>query len=326
MQYMTRKIAIRLSIFVVLVVLAALLLSLLTKTPDKNDGSQSTNSITTSSNFRLDGIERTYTVHVPYGYSPNKAYPVLFGLHGGFGTSKQFEQSSGLSELADQRGFIAVYGQGTSWGRIKAPVWNAGGCCGKAVDAQKNIDDVGYAREVMKRVGKDYRVDTARLFVTGMSNGGMMANRLACEAADLFAGAAIVSGTIQVSSCTPSKQLPILIIHGTADANVPYYGGTGSKAINQSTYIPVEQEFAEWGVRNGCSGAVTTVRQPDDSSTGKTVDKLSYPRCRQPTILYRINDGEHEWPGGQLTTNRLERSEPTKVMNASRTIVDFFGF
>ncbi|MFZ2544663.1 MAG: hypothetical protein WAW80_01675, partial [Candidatus Saccharimonadales bacterium] len=106
---------------------------------------------------------------------------------------------------------------------------------------------------------------------------------------------------------------------------VPYSGGVGSKAINRSTYASVEHGFADWGKRNGCDGTIHIVRQPSDSNDGKTVDKLSYPKCQKQTVLYRVNNGEHEWPGGKPASNLLERSEPTKVINVSQIIVNFFG-
>lgn len=269
-----------------------------------------------------DGLTRSYRVRIPKGYDPSNASSVLFAFHGGFGSAEQFETASHLSDFADKRGFIVVYGQGTSLGVVRAPVWNAGGCCGKAAG---KIDDVGYVRDVVAEVQKKYHVDASRIYMTGMSNGGMMVNRLACEAADLFAGAAIVSGTIQINSCHPVKQMPILIMHGTKDTNVPYYGGVGGKSFNQSTYISVEQELAEWGKRNGCEGTASVTTVPPLVNDGKTVDRLDFPRCVQATVLYRVNNGIHEWPSGEASSNILEKPLPTKVINASKTILDFFG-
>lgn len=272
-----------------------------------------------------DGLSRTYRVYIPRNYDSLKKYPVLFGFHGGFGTAEQFEKSTNFSALADESGYIAVYGQGLSFAKTYAPVWNAGGCCGQAVDSQKNIDDVGYVRSVVSQVEKKYNIDSSRIFAAGMSNGGMFSNRLACEAADIFSGVAVVSGTIQINTCNPSRKMPILLIHGTQDENVPYYGGQGSKAINQSTYISVEQELADWGNRNGCSGAVVTASIPPLVNDGNTVNKLTFPNCRAETTLYRINGGIHEWPGGGANQNPLEKPSPTKVLDASKTIIDFFG-
>ena len=272
-----------------------------------------------------DKLTRTYVVHIPKNYDPAKAYPVLFGFHGGFGHADQFEQSSQFSPLADQRGFIVVYGQGTEWGLLKAPVWNGGACCGQAVDAQKNVDDVGYVRTIVTQIKAKYHIDSKRIYTTGMSNGAIFSNRLACEAADIFAGAAPVSGTMQITTCTPSKQMPILMIQGTADTNVPYEGGPGS-GLSGATFIPVVQAFADWAKRNACTGPITTtVIPPLETTDGHTIDKLEYGNCAQPTVLYRINGGIHEWPSGDLNANRATKQEPSKALNASKTIADFFG-
>lgn len=271
-----------------------------------------------------DGI-RSYLVHIPEGYDPGKLYPVLFGFHGGFGTAEQFERSSHFSTLADERGFIVVYGQGTAWGLVKAPVWNAGDCCGQAVESDRDIDDVGYVRSVIADIQNRYSVDTSRIYMAGMSNGGMMVNRLACEASDLFSGGAAVSGTIVFSPCNPDKSIPMLLMHGTADENVPYDGGVGKVAFNKTDHISVEQAFADWGKRNACVGMPVTTPVPPLASDGKTVDKLEYRQCGEPVVLYRVNGGIHEWPGGGANSNALEQTLPTKVIDASQTIADFFN-
>ncbi len=276
-----------------------------------------------------DGLTRSYMVHIPKGYTPTKKYPVLFGFHGEFGTAEAFANSTAFSSYSDARGFIVVYGQGTALGPVKSATnWNAGSCCGQAVTNKKNIDDVSYMRKVVQDIESKYAVDTSRIYITGMSNGSMFSNRLICQVSDIIAGAATVSGTFQIpfSSCTPSKQVPILVIHGTKDTTVPYYGGAGSGAATKSnTFIPVEKEFAEWGTRNGCSGAITTISVPPlETTDGNTVDELTYPSCTQQVVLYRVNGGVHEWPSGLPGKNPLEKGSPSKALNASLTIVDFF--
>lgn len=240
--------------------------------------------------FTWAGKERTYKVHIPAKFDENRDYPVVLLLHGAFGSAQQFERVTGFDDLADEKGFIAVYGQGTEWGQRDIAVWNAGMCCGDAAQPLQNIDDVGYSKEVIARLSKVYRVDKNRVYAAGMSNGGMMANRLACEASEVFKGIAAVAGTIQVSTCTPSAKDSVLIIHGTADNTVPY-GGGASKTLTDVTTIPVMTEFADWGKRNGCTGAPVT-------KTDKQTDLVTYPSCAQPVELIRINGGRHVWPVG----------------------------
>lgn len=271
------------------------------------------------------GASRAYRVHVPKRYDATKKMPVLFVFHGGFGSAEQIEYSSHLSALSDERGYIAVYGQGTAYGVLGAQVWNGGGCCGQAQEDKKNIDDVGYVREVFAQVNEKYNIDKARVYTTGMSNGGIFSNRLACEASDIFTGAAIVAGTIQIPTCTPTRKIPILIMHGTKDENVPYNGGVGPEAFTKSSYMPVEQGFAEWGMRNGCVGDISTTKIIPLVSGGNTIDKLTFAICAVPVVLYRINGGIHEWPGGERNRSKLVKPEPSGAIDASKTILDFFG-
>jgi len=272
-----------------------------------------------------DGLSRTYQIYIPKNYNPSKKHPVLFAFHGGFGTAETFENGTGFSILADARGYIAVYGQGTATANPKATSWNAGACCGSAQEDRQNVDDVNYVRNVISLIKTKYNIDQNRIYATGMSNGGMFANRLACEASDLFAGVSTVSGTITVSSCNPQRQTPILIMHGTNDTHVPYNGGVGPEANVLTSFITVEKEFADWGRRNDCSGEITETAIPALVNDGKTIDKLTYASCSTPVVLYRINNGEHEWPGGKNQNNPLEKSIQTQVISASETILDFFG-
>lgn len=271
------------------------------------------------------GLDRSVVVHLPVGYDGGGRFPVLIALHGGFGSPAQFERSSGFSDVADAHGFIVAYGQGTAWGRLAAAVWNAGGCCGQAADAVRNVDDVGYLREVVAHLTAAYRIDSARVYLAGMSNGAMMANRVACDAADLVAGVAAVSGTIQDPSCDPARPVPVLMMHGTADDNVPYEGGMGSVAVNQASFEPVEQAIDAWARRNGCEGPAITESDVAGHDDGITVDRLTFAACEAATVLYRLNGGVHEWPGGAPVDNPLEPKTPTTSIDASETIADFFG-
>ena len=246
--------------------------------------------------FTWAGQERGYLVHVPKNFDESREYPLLLALHAAGSTAVQFERSSGFDALSDARGFIVVYGQGTSGGS-RTNVWNAGGCCGTAAAKQLNVDDVGFAKEVVKRMQAAYRIDAKRVFVAGMSNGGMMAHRLGCEASDVFHGIAAVAGTIQVATCNPPQKLPVFMVHGTEDATVPYAGGA-SKTLPNLVLVPVEATFVDWARREGCVGNRTT-------ASDKGVDILSFPHCDQPVQLIRINRGWHQWPRGtaQLITN-----------------------
>lgn len=270
-----------------------------------------------------DGRVRTYMVHLPRGYDPKNTYPVMVVLHGGGGNSQNIADMSQMSPVADANGFIVVYPEGaTREHGLGLPTWNAGTCCAYA--AQANIDDVGFIRHVVAQVSATYQADRARIFVAGMSNGAMMAQRLACEAADLFAGAASVAGALQIPTCTPARPIPILLIHGTADESVPYNGGTGHTTVTRDYAFPaVEQLLRDWAARNGCSGQPATTVVPPLVDDGITIDDIAYQTCAAPVALYRINGGAHAWPGGRPGA-RQEAARPTQAFNASEAIWNFF--
>lgn len=270
-----------------------------------------------------DGLIRTYTVHLPPSYDKTKSYKLVVALHGGFGSGASMEAQTNLSKVADMRTgekFIIVYPDGY---KDVARAWNAGGCCGSPV--LKNIDDVSFIKELVASLKTKYSI--SRVYATGMSNGGMLANRLACEAFDIFTRVAPVSGTIQVPTCTPTKPVGILMVHGTADTRVPYNGGFGTgKPTAGVTFVSIPKTLSDWAIRNKCSANLSTTVIPPLTNDGITIDKLRYSKCLVPTMLYRVNGGSHSWPGGTATgINILEDKSPTQSLNTSKVILDFFA-
>ena len=271
--------------------------------------------------FEWDGLDRRYLVYTPTGYDGSAPLPVVMAFHGGTGWAERFERTSGLDEMADEFGFLVVYGEGTPVNRLFGNVWNAGDCCARAGDAYDSVDDVGYVREVVRRGEASYSVDSDRVYATGMSNGAMLVHRLACEASDLFAGFAAVSGTIQVDECDPSRPVPMLMMHGTEDTSVPYEGGVGSGA-GQVVAIPVETLFQDWAERNSCSG-ISQTRSVDALERGVfSVDQFDALGCTEPVRLLRVNGGPHSWFGGDRVA--MTRSGAKASISSPEAIVEFF--
>lgn len=295
--------------------------------PVKTSQNTSRNSSFPSGSFSkalttADGLSRTYLVHVPIGYEPDKRYSLVIALHGGFGSGESMEKQTRMSDLADQNGFIVVYPDGVANSNgVRA--WNAGNCCG--APAKNTIDDVGYMRQLVASLESTYSVDKEKVFATGMSNGAMLVNRLACEASDVFAGVAPVSGTPQVSVCNPKRTVPILMIHGTSDAVVPFNGGTGTSFVTKdNSFISVTQALSDWSVRNKCLGKEVVTSIPPLTNDGITIDKVAYSNCAAATVLYRINGGTHSWPGG-TQARAQESAAPSQSFDASKTIWAFFS-
>ncbi len=182
----------------------------------------------------FDGLTRSYLVHVPPSYTGAAPVPLVVDIHG-FSSGADFQRSlSGFLALSDAEGFIVVYPQGV------ANAWNGGICCSTATD------DVGFLRALVAQLELDAAIDADRIYATGLSNGGAMAHRLACEAADLFAAAAPLAFPISIdppSSCVPSRPIPVLTFMGLTDVLVPYGGGAFPSA--QTT-------IDHWRATNAC--------------------------------------------------------------------------
>jgi polyhydroxybutyrate depolymerase len=151
-----------------------------------------------------DGLERSYILYVPPSIDWSQPIPLVFVFHGGTGNAESAIRMSGFNEVADQNGFLVAYPNGT--GRLsdeKLLTWNGGDCCGYA--QQKNVDDVGFTRAIVTDLQSLANIDTKRIYASGMSNGGILSQRLACEAADIFAAVAPVAGTLNFSPCNPSQ-------------------------------------------------------------------------------------------------------------------------
>lgn len=295
------------------------------------------------------GHDRPYIVHTPPGYEVGKPHAVVIGLHGGGGHAEQFMRSSGLNDAVDRAGMIAVYPSGYPGKKLESlRTWNAGKCCATAM--ADGSDDTAYIRAVLDDLPRHYTVDPARIFVTGHSNGAMMAYRLSCELSDRIAAIVPVGGQSVFGRCAPARAIPVLHIHGTADNCATYTGGeqcggcfgsametmSGRESPNIGTMRwpcdPVPESLAARAALYRCgSGPVTagqdgalTCQRWEACENGATV------------TLCSIEGAGHAWPGGEgraacrtrpegiACRSWRERSGATSSVNAAAMIVDFF--
>ena len=240
----------------------------------------------------FDGLERTFRVHVPDAIAPASGYPALIVLHGGTGNGRQIERSSGFSELADQFGFVAVYPDGTGSVDMRY-TWNADNCCGFA--HRQDVDDVGFISALIDELIANYDVDPSRVYVTGFSNGAMMTFRLACELSDRIAAAAPYAGALNTDSCAATNPVPILIMNGDADQNVPVAGGTSDErgSASQAERIDNPTAFAvqTWVQIDACSGSPVSTNDTEALVT-------TYSGCAGGTEVEQvlIHGWDHHWP------------------------------
>ena len=180
----------------------------------------------------VGGLNRTYVVHVPKGHDPKTPMPVVLALHGATMNGPMMAWFSGLNRKADEAGFIAVYPNGT--GSFSSFTWNGGNCCGSAM--QNNVDDVAFIDALLDDLIASYHVDTRRIYATGMSNGAIMAYRLAAELSDRIAAIAPVSGAVGTEISQSKRPVSVLHFHGTMDEYIPFQGGKGKKSISGTQF------------------------------------------------------------------------------------------
>lgn len=232
----------------------------------------------------FDGLERSFLVFVPAGYDGLKPIPLVLNLHGAGSTAAEQVIYSQLNLVSDTAGFLVVIPDAID------NFWNSG----FSFIPPGSPDDVSFLLGLLDSMSTRYNIDPNRIYSTGMSNGGFMSYRLACEASDRIAAIASVTGSMAdnvYASCDPLRVVPVLEIHGTADLTVPFDGGLSSTAI------PDVVEF--WRVHNECPELPVISDFPDLESEGCTVQAQRYFPCRDwsEMLLYRIENGGHTWPG-----------------------------
>ncbi len=272
--------------------------------------------------LEYDGRNRSVIVHIPPTYDDNQNdVPLVFMLHGGSGTARQASKSYLWKEKSDEEGFIVIFPDGT--GSIQT--WNVGHCCGSA--RKQNVDDVGFIQTLVDEAIVNLRIDTARIYATGMSNGGMLSHKLASEMSTVFAAVAPVAGTIggQVHPWSdeqqidpPEQPIPIIMFHGELDTNVQYYGGESQGGF-PTNRIDMSQEdcIFFWVEENG------TITTPDIhvSDSGNIITRTyEDPNENADVIHITIADQGHAWPGGVPGFG----DPPTQEISATDLAWDFF--
>lgn len=273
--------------------------------------------------LKFQGSARNYVLHVPGNYDPKRPAALVVALHGGGGHAAYMadDERYGLIAKSESEGFIALFPNGYSkFPRGRLATWNAGGCCGDARD--RNSDDVGFVRALVDEVGAQVSIDRQRIFATGMSNGGMMAYRLACEAGDMFRAVASVAGTEALADCLPERPIAVLHIHARNDTHVLFDGGAGADAFRDSTkvmnFVSVPETVARWVKRNRCNNSPRRVLD----KPGGYCDE--YPGCQENASvqLCVTEAGGHSWPGAKTT--RRGKEDASQAMRANEVIWEFF--
>lgn len=265
--------------------------------------------------MRWDGVTRTYRVFVPTSYVTGTPAPLVVGLHGGFGSARQFERDNGLKPALAQRAMLGVFPDGVAGPLTGIRTWNAGNCCAYSMNAE--VDDVGFINALVQRLTRQYTVDPDRIYAIGHSNGAMLSYRLGCDLPGVFAAIAPVAGAIDPTRrCQPGHRLNVLVIHGYRDRNVPYAGGVGT-GYSQVDYASVAEAMTRWRRINQC-GPDSTVDEVGDRRTTDAVGCAAGGDLRLRTLL----DGNHEWPGG--ADRAFVAGSPSRALDATADALDWF--
>lgn len=266
--------------------------------------------------LRHEGRERGFIVHVPKAYRADRPAPLVLALHGGGGSMEVMAKDRlyGLVSQSEASGWIVVFPNGYSRVAGRLATWNAGICCGAARD--RGSDDVGFLRAVVAEVQQRVAVDPQRVFATGMSNGGMMSYRLACEASDIFRAIAAVAGTDGTTDCRPGRPVPVFHLHAKDDDRVLFNGGSGSASDTHANFVSVPATVDKWARLNACSGPTQTVWQ----RPGVTCEVRSGCADGAEVRLCVTDSGGHSWPGGRKALG----GKGSTALDATEEIWAFF--
>jgi polyhydroxybutyrate depolymerase len=265
--------------------------------------------------------KRGYWLYWPDRYQGEKSMPLVLALHGDGSDADSLARFSGLNEKADEAGFLVVYPNGTGQ-REKMLTWNAGRCCGYA--QHRNIDDTEFIEKILNEVEKGYPVDRSRIYVTGISNGAMMAYRLVSELPHRIAAVAAVAGSLEVDSFSIKWPVPVMHFHGTQDEFVPYRGGHGPRSTNRVHFTSVQDTIETWAWINEANKVPETVELPDKADDGTRVVRHTYRASKTgaDVILYEIQGGGHTWPGRPVSDKILGAA--TQDISANDLMWEFF--
>jgi polyhydroxybutyrate depolymerase len=274
-----------------------------------------------SRSMEIDGQRRTYQVHIPSQPPGPAGLPLVFIFHGMGGDAPAITKITGMTQKADQAGFIVVYPEGS--GSKELRTWEAGQRRGP--DDVQRPDDVEFVRRLLEELPNLVPLDATRVYAAGISNGGMLCYRLASEMSDRFAAIASVAGPTAYEVSPPTYPVPVLHFHGLADRVVPATGpAKGTPAMIR--FDSVDRTVERWRQFNNCEATPTISSEPDRVVDATTVTRHYYAPKQQggaEVILYLIEGGGHTWPGQPPQFPFAGRS--TKDIVANDIIWEFFA-
>jgi polyhydroxybutyrate depolymerase len=282
-------------------------------------------------NIRYQNLERKSLLFYPENYekenfslNPNiRTYPLLISLHGGGGSiDSNIKLTRGrLIELKEKYRFFLLFPEGYD------KQWNDGRDVPNSKAHQENIDDAGYIKYLIEYMKKHFPIDENNVYIFGISNGGMMSFRIACEYSNEITGFASIAATMPEhlkSDCIIKKKLKMILIHGTEDPLVPFNGGDVKVLFRKrGKVLSAEETIQFWLNKNECDKKALISSLEKDSDT-KTL--ISHYKCKNQSFVrfYKILNGGHTWPGGFQYLPEWYIGKTTQNFRAEEEIIQYF--
>lgn len=260
-------------------------------------------------NMMVDSIKRSFLTYIPAITDKDYKMPLIISLHGGFASPKGQFHLADFRPIADQDKFIVIC-------PASKHMWHDGKNNG-------GIDDVKFIDKLITYAVNTYHIDPQRVYVTGISNGGFMTSRLACQLYKRIAAIAVVAASLDVNEGYDLESpMPVIYMHGTKDKIVSYNGG---KMFGRQIYSQKEI-IQKWVKLDGCNPEPVITNIPDTAKDSTSVVKEEYlnPANGLKVVSYTINNGGHTWPGGWQFMPEFIVGKTTKNLNACQVIWGFF--
>ncbi len=265
-----------------------------------------------------EGLERSFLIYVPTNIKENA--PLVVAIHGYTSSAKTLMGYSGINQVADKEGFLVAYPQGTKDSRDNN-FFNVG----YEFHSDSKVNDVNFIREIVFNLTKDYKLNSKRVFATGMSNGGDMSYLLACTSSDLFTAVAPVAGVMMkdtLENCNPVKKIPIFEIHGTKDS-ISKFEGDMNNEDKWGAYYDLPSTIKFWVNKHALNEKETIQLENKNTEDGTTITFERYwsDESQREVWFYIVNDGNHTWPGMTGLFSRTANQD----INSAEEIWKFFS-
>lgn len=275
--------------------------------------------------IKVGELDREFLIYVPKDLKSDEALPLVFVFHGGNSNAKGVMNLAQFNLIADRENAIVVYPQGVGGN------WNDGRINTASQAYREDVDDLAFFDRLLAEVSQKHAIDPKRIYLTGISNGGIFSHHAAANRSDKIAAIAAVVGGVAApvaEKFEPTDPVSVLIIQGTADPLMPYEGGkvAGGASKNRGSVVSTDRAAQLWVTANQCNGVPEKATLPDkDPSDGCLTETITWRGGKNKSLvaLYRVEGGGHTWPGGAQYLPQFFIGKVTRDFD-SQTIWDFF--